>query len=811
MTERFYNPSEIEPKWQSYWDEHKLFSVEAKAGIEKYYLLEMLPYPSGKLHMGHVRNYTIGDVATRYRIMKGMKVLHPMGWDAFGMPAENAAIKQCVHPAKWTYDNIEYMRGQFKRLGCSYDWSREFATCDPDYYRWEQFIFTKMFERGWAYKKSSQVNWCPSCQTVLANEQASGGVCWRCDSTVEQKAMSQWFFKITDYAEELLHDIDDKLQGWPERVKVMQKEWIGKSEGAYIDFNIDGRQEKIRIFTTRPDTIYGATFMSLACEHPLVRELAKGTGQAEVVEAFIAKTAHISHEARIAGDYEKEGAFTGAYCINPMTGEKIPVYVANFVLMDYGTGAVMAVPAHDQRDFEFAKKYKLPIRVVIQPKEKKLGASEMIEAWEGPGILVESGAFIGMKNDIAIKTIAEYLATKKVGMPTVTYRLKDWCLSRQRYWGAPIPIMYCDECGTVPVPEKDLPVILPHDVEFTGEGGSPIAKLESFVNTTCPKCGAGARRETDTMDTFVESSWYMLRYACPKYNKGPVDPKMMDYWLPVDQYIGGIEHAVGHLIYCRYFTKVMRDLGMHTLSEPVKNLMTQGMVYKDGAKMSKSKGNVVDPDDMIVKYGADTVRLFSLFAAPPEKDLEWSDQGIEGAHRFLLRVWRFVSNWLDTGGAAGLSFDELERWEHKTIKKVTDDIDRYHFNTGIAAIMEYVNYLYSVNVETVSKDAIETLVLLISPFAPHVAEELWQMLGNKGSTLAVPWPAFDSAKIVSDTVTIVVQINGRVRDKLKLSADVSDEEVKSKALALPRVISQLEGKMPKKVIVIPKKLVNVVV
>lgn len=808
MHEGPYDHEKIELKWQKYWEKKKLFKVKEVQDQKKYYLLEMLPYPSGRLHMGHVRNYSIGDVATRYRIMQGFKVLHPMGWDAFGMPAENAAIKQGVHPAEWTYKNIDYMRGQFKRLGCSYDWEREFATCDKEYYKWEQLIFTRMFERGWAYKKSSQVNWCPTCKTVLANEQAEGGVCWRCDSEVILKPMSQWFFKITDYAEELLRDVDEKLGGWPERVKIMQREWIGKSTGCSIDFQIDGRNEKIRIFTTRPDTIFGATFMSLACEHPLVKELSKGGTHEKEVAAFVENSSHIDHEARLSGNYEKDGAFTGAYCINPMTGWKMPIYAANFVLMDYGTGAVMAVPAHDQRDFEFAKKYKLPIKVVIQPEDGKLVPENLAGAWEGPGTLVDSGPFTAMKSDEAMKAISADFAKKGLGGPTTTYRLKDWCLSRQRYWGAPIPIIYCDRCGMLPVPEKDLPVVLPHDVEFTGEGGSPLAKLESFVNCKCPKCRGRARRETDTMDTFVESSWYLLRYTSPNYTKGPVDSKLVDYWLPVDQYIGGIEHAVGHLIYCRYFTKVMRDLGMLKLDEPVKNLMTQGMVYKDGAKMSKSKGNVVDPDDMIAKYGADTVRLFSLFAAPPEKDLEWNDKGIEGAYRFLQRVWRLLAGWKDTGAVPS---EELERIRHRTIKKVKDDLDRYHFNTAIAAIMEYVNFLYSQDQKNITKEALKTLTLLISPFAPHVAEELWQMLGEKNSTLLQSWPEYDALKIASETITVVIQINGKMRDKVDVPADCSEEDIRKAAIAAEKVSAGLAGREPKKIIVVPKKLVNIVV
>ncbi|MBT3182647.1 MAG: leucine--tRNA ligase [Deltaproteobacteria bacterium] len=809
MTDKIYNAKDIESKWQNRWEETHAFKVDEKAKGEKYYLLEMLPYPSGRIHMGHVRNYTIGDVAARYRMMRGVKVLHPMGWDAFGMPAENAAIQRKVHPADWTYKNIDYMRGQMKRLGFSYDWEREFATCDSSYYKWEQLIFTRMFEKGWVYKKTSQINWCPSCKTVLANEQVSAGCCWRCDSGVEMKSMSQWYFRITDYAEELLIDIDDKLQGWPERVKTMQREWIGKSHGANIDFPIEGSDQKIQIFTTRPDTLFGVTFMSLAWEHPLVKEFAKKNGKEKEVEAFIEKSSKIDHKARLEDTYEKDGVFTGAYCLNPLTGDKVPVYAANFVLMEYGTGAVMAVPGHDQRDFEFAKKYNLPIKIVIQPIDEALDPSTMDGAWEGAGTMINSGEFDGLKNKDGIKAVSEHLKKNKLGGSTVTYRLKDWCLSRQRYWGTPIPIIHCDKCGAVPVPEKELPVELPHDVEFTGVGGSPLSRVASFVDTDCPKCGSAGKRETDTMDTFVESSWYMLRYACPRYDKAPVDPKMMKYWLPIDQYIGGIEHAVGHLIYFRYFTKVMRDLGMHDLDEPCKNLMTQGMVYKDGAKMSKSKGNVVDPDDMIAKYGADTMRLFSLFAAPPEKDLEWNDKGVEGSHRFLLRVWRLVMDHLDIDGETKES-PEAARWRNKTVKKVTEDIERFHFNTAIAAVMEYVNYLYGVGVEKIDRLAVETLVLLISPLAPHAAEELWEKLGNGESILGKSWPTFDEAMIASDTLTIVVQVNGKVRERLDIPADMSDEDVKQSALSNERVISFMEGKEPRKVIVIPKKLVNIV-
>ncbi|MFH1829958.1 MAG: leucine--tRNA ligase [Pseudomonadota bacterium] len=810
MNERTYNPAEIESKWQKRWKDENAFKVEPKAGANKYYLLEMLPYPSGRIHMGHVRNYAIGDVAARYKMMKGFKVLHPMGWDSFGMPAENAAIKHNLHPAKWTHDNIDHMRSQLKKLGCSYDWDREFATSQPEYYKWEQLIFTRMFEKGWAYKKTSSVNWCPNCQTVLANEQAEGGFCWRCDSTVELRSMSQWYFRITDYADELLRDIDEKLTGWPERVRIMQREWIGKSVGANIDFEIDGRSETIRIFTTRPDTLYGATFMSLAWEHPLAKALAKAHGREKEVEKFIDRSRRIDHQARLAGSYEKEGEFTGAHCINPVTGWKMPVYVANFVLMEYGTGAVMAVPAHDQRDFEFAKKYDLPIKVVIQPEGETLDPKTMTCAWEASGTMKDSDQFTGMPSKLGIDAVTKFLAKEGKGGPTTTYRLKDWCISRQRYWGAPIPIIHCDSCGAVSVPEKDLPVVLPKDVPLTGTGGSPLAKVLSFVEAKCPKCKGQGKRETDTMDTFVESSWYMFRYASPKCDSAPVDKKDISYWLPVDQYIGGIEHAVGHLIYCRYFTKVMRDLGFLDLDEPVINLMTQGMVYKDGAKMSKSKGNIVDPDEMIAQYGADATRLFMLFASPPEKDLEWSDKGLEGLSRFIGRVWRTIEAFCEEGGK-GKGPDGLLRMMHKTIKKVTDDMERFHFNTAIAALMEYVNFLQGMGSADITKESIETLILLISPFAPHIAEEMWERTGHRQDVLKQKWPVYDETKLVGDTKTIIVQVNGKLRDRIEVASDASDDDVKQIALANEKVKSVVAGKQAKKVIVVPGKLVNVVV
>lgn len=801
-----YNPQIIELKWQKVWEEKNLFkSVEDS---KKYYILGMLPYPSGRIHMGHVRNYTIVDVEARFKRMNGFSVLHPMGWDAFGLPAENAAIKNKIHPAKWTYENIDVMRTQLKRMGYSVDWEREFATCDADYYRWEQFLFLKMFEKGMVYRKEKLLNWCDGCKTVLANEQVKEGKCWRCSTIVAQKPLEQWFFKITDYAEELLNDIDNKLQGWPDRVKIMQKEWIGRSDGAAIDFAVEGFEEKIRIFTTRPDTLYGATFMSLACEHPLLMELAQKGGKQKEVQAFVEKTSHLERMKRLTGEYEKEGVFTGCYCINPVTQEKMPIYAANFVLMDYGTGAVMAVPAHDQRDFEFAKKYKLPLRLVIQPEAEKLSVEKMEAAYEGPGKLVASSEFDGLDNEEAKKKITQKLKKMGVGDVTVHFRLKDWCLSRQRYWGAPIPIIYCTDCGTVPVPEKDLPVKLPTDVPFTGEGGSPLSKVENFVNVKCPVCGKKARRETDTMDTFVESSWYLLRYVSPKYDKGMVDPKKIDYWLPIDQYVGGIEHAVGHLIYSRYFTKVMRDLGMIQLNEPVTNLMCQGMVCLGGSAMSKSKGNVVDPDTIIEKYGADTARLFILFAAPVEKDLEWNDAAVEGMFRFLGRVWRLVVE--SKNQKAKIENDKAEEWRNKTIKKVTEDLGKFHFNTAISSLMEYVNYLQTLGQGPGIKD-VEALVILLSPLAPHIAEELWQHLGHKQSVLQEPWPTWDEKALVASKMLIVVQVNGKLRGNMEVPVDEKEELIKSQALALEKVKPFLDGKQIVKTIYVPGKLMNIVV
>jgi len=773
--------------------------------------------------MGHVRNYSIGDVVGRFKKMRGFNVLHPMGWDAFGMPAENAAIQNRSHPAKWTYENISYMRGQLKKMGLSYDWGRELATCDVEYYRWEQKIFLEMYEKGLAFKKTSFVNWCPKCETVLANEQVEDGSCWRCDSGVNQKELDQWFFRITDYAEELL-EWTNKLPGWPERVLVMQRNWIGKSFGCEIDFPIEGCSSAIRVFTTRQDTLFGATFMSLAPEHQLVNKLTIPERKAEV-DAFIEKVKKTERIRRTADDLEKEGVFTGSYCINPLSGERMPVYLANFVLMDYGTGAVMAVPTHDQRDFEFAKKYNLPMRVVIQPECETLDPATMAIAFTDPGILVNSGQFNGQKSERAKESIADYLQQQGIGKKTVNFRLRDWGISRQRYWGNPIPVIYCDCCGVVPVPEKDLPVRLPMDVEFTGEGGSPLAKLDSFINCNCPSCGKPARREADTMDTFVQSSWYFLRYCCPDYVKGALDRSRVNYWMSVDQYIGGIEHAVLHLLYARFFTKVLRDLGYITCDEPFTNLLTQGMVIKDGAKMSKSKGNVVDPNALIEKYGADTARLFSLFAAPPEKDLDWSDQGVDGSYRFLNRIWKMVHDRLDLIKSAGkvstatLTSDErtLRRHVHKTIKKVTDDVEeRFHFNTAIAAVMELLNVIQDAdrNVSqsgAVMKEALESVILLLAPFVPHITEELWEIMGNRMPLSETPWPEYDREAVVDEELLVVIQVNGKLRSRITVPAGTEEESVNSMALADEKVMPFLEGKQIRKVISVPGKLVNIVV
>ena len=822
--EEKYVPSAVEEKWQRYWAEHDSFKATEDPSRKKYYLLEMFPYPSGKIHMGHVRNYSIGDVIARFKRMQGYNVLHPMGWDAFGMPAENAAIQHKSHPAKWTYENIAYMRGQLKTLGLSYDWDRELATCDLDYYKWEQRIFLEMYKKGLAYKKSSAVNWCPKCETVLANEQVEDGCCWRCDSPVRQKELEQWSFRITNYAQELLDDTY-KLTGWPERVLTMQRNWIGRSTGCEIDFPLENGLGKIKVFTTRQDTLFGATFMSLAAEHPMALDLAGDAQRAEVA-AFIEKVKKTDRIKRGAEDLEKEGVFTGSYCINPVTNVKMPIYLANFVLMDYGTGAVMAVPTHDQRDFEFAKKYNLPLKVVIQPEGETLDPAAMTEAYTAEGIMANSGRFDGMGNGDAKEAIADFLEKEGIGKKTVNFRLRDWGISRQRYWGNPIPVINCDLCGVVAVPEADLPVVLPMDAEFTGEGGNPLARVDSFTTCTCPQCGEAARRETDTMDTFVQSSWYFLRYCSPKFSAGPLDREKVEAWMPVDQYIGGIEHAVLHLLYARFFTKVLRDLGYCNVDEPFSNLLTQGMVIKDGAKMSKSKGNVVDPNALIERYGADTARLFSLFAAPPEKDLDWSDQGVDGSYRFLNRVWRLVYDVLPVIGEAGsvnpdsLGADakKLRRAVHKTIKKVSEDVEeRFHFNTAIAAVMELVNAIQAFAAKdapenvAVVREAVESVVRLLAPFVPHFAEELWSQLGHATVLEAAGWPGYDAAAVVDEEVTVVIQVNGKLRSKLTVAPDAKEEEVRAQALADDKIKPYLEGKDVKKVVYVPGKLVSIVV
>jgi leucyl-tRNA synthetase len=825
--EERYDPKKVEPKWQRFWAEKGLFKTERDESLKKFYCLEMFPYPSGKIHMGHVRNYAIGDVIARYKKMQGYNVLHPMGWDAFGLPAENAAIKHGVHPSKWTYENIRYMKEQLNKLGLSYDWDREVATCSPEYYRWNQWFFIKMLEKGLAYRKSSYVNWCPSCETVLANEQVIDMRCWRCDSVVVQKELFQWFLKITHYAEELLAACDE-LRGWPEKVVTMQKNWIGKSYGIEADFRVEGTDANIRIFTTRPDTLFGCTFVCLSPPHPLALSLVADKPALERITAQYGKME------------EKLGLFTGHYCINPMNGERIPIYVANFVLMEYGTGAIMSVPAHDQRDFDFAKKYGIPVKVVIVPEQRSAGRPGpgtrnpelLTEAYEDEGTLVDSGKFTGLRSDVAREEMAGDLVAKGLGRQVVNYKLRDWGISRQRYWGTPIPVVYCERCGIVPVPEKDLPVILPEDVKFTGKGGSPLVESPSFLDTSCYACGGKARRETDTMDTFVDSSWYFVAYCMGKGNldlsaaagnlRSPVY-----YWMPVDQYVGGVEHAVLHLLYSRFFTRVMRDLGITRSGEPFKNLLTQGMVIKDGAKMSKSKGNVVDPDYLIEKYGSDTSRLFSLFAAPPERDLEWSDKGVEGAYRFLSRLWNIAYKHGDSlaktvSGAADFSEVSpagrgLVRKTHQTVKKVTTDIERdYHFNTAIAALMELVNEMTGFEPAgkrdlQVLRFALESTLLLISPFTPHIAEELWNAIGNEPSISRRSWPVWDEEMAKEDEVELVIQVNGRLRGKLMVPRGLSDDEAKTTALADRKTAEYVAGKKIRKVIVIKGRLVNIVV
>ncbi|QGY39916.1 leucine--tRNA ligase [Pseudodesulfovibrio cashew] len=826
-----YDPEAIEKKWQLAWNEAGCFEVEVDADKPKYYVLEMFPYPSGKIHMGHVRNYSIGDVVARFKSMQGFNVLHPMGWDAFGLPAENAAIKNETHPAEWTYQNISEMREQLQRLGYSYDWRREIASCRPEYYKWEQKFFLKFLEKGLAYRKDSPQNWCPSCNTVLANEQVEEGLCWRCDTEVEQKDMEQWFLRITDYADELLKDLETLEGGWPERVLTMQRNWIGKSYGAELTFQVKDMEETITVFTTRPDTLYGATFMSVAAEHPMVEKLIADAPNKAEVEAFVTNIRNMDRIKRGADDLEKEGVFTGKYCINPVTGRELPIYVANFVLMGYGTGAVMAVPAHDQRDYEFATKYELPMQVVINPPElaakgEVLKLEDMTEAYTAPGILVNSGEFDGTENEPAKKAIVQHLDKSGLGKMAVNYRLRDWNVSRQRFWGAPIPVIYCEDCGAVPVPEDQLPVLLPENAQVRKDGKSPLPAMEEFVNCACPTCGKPARRETDTFDTFFESSWYYMRYCDPRNEEEALDKTKVGYWMNVDQYIGGIEHAILHLLYSRFFTKALRDTGFIECDEPFANLLTQGMVLKDGGKMSKSKGNVVDPNAMINQYGADATRLFILFASPPVKELEWSDQGIEGAFRFLSRLWRLVEELegvlepvlpVSAGEPGSDAAKALRFKEHDTIRRATHDIENeFQFNTVIAAIMELVNEMYQVKDELKESDpkalssAVATAVTLLSPVAPHICEELWQAMGHQSGLTGQPWPTYDEKALVKDEVTLVVQVNGKVRGKFEAPNNAPKDEVEAIALGLENVVKFIEGKTVRKVIVIPNKLVNIV-
>jgi len=826
-----YDPNSIEAKWQAYWEEHKTFKVEVDSAKKKYYLLEMFPYPSGRIHMGHVRNYTIGDTLARFKRMQGYNVLHPLGWDAFGMPAENAAIKNKSHPAQWTFENIRTMRKQIKALGLSYDWDREIATCHPGYYKWNQWLFLKLLEKGLAYRKNSTINWCEDCNTVLANEQVVDGCCWRCDNEVLQKQQEGWFFKITDYADRLLEGCKSLSGKWPEQVLTMQTNWIGKSFGAEVDFKIVQSDEVIKIFTTRPDTLYGAMFMVLAPEHPLTEKLSRGTEQEKAIAAFVQK---VKKQDTIARACEKEGVFTGAYAVNPLTGESIPVWTANFVLMGYGTGAIMSVPAHDQRDLDFARQYHLPVRVVIQPKTGELDADTMVEAFTADGTMVDSGSFDGLVGQEARRTVCEFLEKEGIGKATINYRLRDWGVSRQRYWGTPIPVIHCSDCGIVPVPEDQLPVELPLDAQLGENGQSPLHSMESFHKTSCPKCGADARRDTDTLDTFVCSSWYFYRYTSPRLEQAPFSKENGSYWMPIDQYVGGIEHAILHLLYSRFFNLVLNDLGLTQAPEPFAHLLAQGMVIKDGAKMSKSKGNVVDPDEIISAYGADTARLFILFAAPPVKDLEWSDQGVEGCSRFLKRVWRIFGEFAEeikTVTLPGESFTTpvpeikaLRRMTHITIRRVTDDIaTRMQFNTAISAIMELVNHLFSFkewwgnknNQDETSRmavrEALETLVLTLSPFAPHIAEELGSLMGLSKTLDQTAWPQYIESLTQTDEILIVLQVNGKVRQKISVESGISDDDLKTRSLEDLKIKEWTQGKEVKKVIVIPKKLVNIVV
>jgi len=837
-----YNAQRIESKWFDRWQQDaSLYAAEPHSTRQKFYVLEMLPYPSGALHMGHVRNYAIGDALARYMWMNNYNVLHPMGWDSFGLPAENAAIQNNTPPREWTLRNIAAMKAQMKRLGFAYDWSREVTTCLPDYYKWNQWFFIKLFEKGLAYRKKSRVNWCPKCATVLANEQVVDGCCWRHEDTlVEQRELEQWFLRITNYSEELLRDLD-RLPGWPEKVRTMQRNWIGRSEGTLVDFKLDGATDPanstISVFTTRVDTIYGATSVQLAPQHPMVARFTKNN---DLLRASVDQLIAEQRKAREVGDIgeiEKHGVNTGRYAINPYNGEKVPIWIANYILMDYGTGAIMSVPAHDERDYEFAKKYKLNVRLVILPAgdPEEPAVEPKLPFTTSEGMLVNSGPFSGQSCEAASKAMSELAELKGFGKATVTFRLKDWGISRQRYWGTPIPMLYCEKDGIVAVPEKDLPVILPENVDITLTGGSPLGRVPEFVNTTCPKCGGAARRETDTMDTFVDSSWYFYRYTDASNDRAPFDGEKSGYWFGdhgIDQYIGGVEHAILHLIYSRFWTKFMRDMGLIKNDEPAERLFTQGMIIKGGAKMSKSLGNVVSPDDMVARYGADATRMYTLFATAPDRELDWQDAGVEGIERFLSRVYRFaVRNarpddpaWsqpvpanLDTQARG------VQRKLHQTIKRVTDDFQgRWHFNTCIAAIMELVNELYAVSVVAgdspaqavpvpLLREVQRTIALLLAPFAPYLAHELWEMLGEQGSLLRAPWPKYDPALAKEDEIEIPVQVNGKLRGRIVVPADASEDVVRTNAQSDEKIASMISGKQIVKVIVVPGKLINIVV
>lgn len=802
-----YNFKEVESKWQKIWKDNNQYKMDtAQTEKPNYYTLEMFPYPSGKIHMGHVRNYSIGDVVARFKKMEGYNVLHPMGWDSFGLPAENAAIKHGIHPHKWTMENIEEMKEQLNLLGISYDWDKEVATSTPEYYRFTQEIFLKFLEHGLAYKKKSYVNWCPSCETVLANEQVVQGACERCKATVLKKDLEQWYFKTTEFAEELLNDLDT-LDGWPEKVKTMQKNWIGKSTGADLVFDIDGTDKSMTVFTTRPDTTYGVTYMVLAPEHELVKELVAGTEYEADVEVFVQKMHTMTEIERTAADVEKEGMFIGRYVINPLNGKKVPLWIANYVLVEYGTGAIMAVPAHDERDRDFAEKYNLDIIDVITEDNKMINSEE----------------FNGLDASEGFEGIIDKLEKEGRGKRTINYRLRDWLVSRQRYWGCPIPVVYCDECGIVPVKKEDLPVLLPTDVEFTGKGESPLTTSKQFMSTTCPHCGKPARREVDTMDTFVDSSWYFLRYVDSNNENEPFSKELVNRWHPVDQYIGGVEHAIMHLLYARWFVKAFKSMGMVDFNEPFKNLLTQGMVLMDGSKMSKSKGNTVSPMDIIDEYGADTARLFVLFAAPPERDLDWSEQGVDGCFRFLNRVYRLVDELADVV-KKDVEFGELNSQDkdmrytiHSTLKKVTADLsEKFGFNTAISALMELINDMYkykeldNIN-EAVIKEGVQTIVTIIAPFAPHLGEELWTMIGKEGSVFDIDWPKYDEKALVKDEIEVVVQVNGKVRGKLTVNSNISKDEMEKVALEDEKIKGLVEGKTIVKVVAVPKKLVNIVV